>query len=278
MSTFYGPICPTFRAGPDHVISYDTILAPTVVHGPSVPEVLIGDELPIINHFSLPPDVAAIAPPLIKPDDTDTWEGRVIHYNRIRMIAASILYHHGADRSFSQLAREKVRHDMNLVLSFTPEMVMFIAEPNGLTYGTINYPPFLEAEWIGSFPDSDYTDVVVYTGDVIGPRISDESVRVFGPQTFLDYLVDNRDERYEVLERLENHRYAYETSGNAVLLAWANKAIDCWHKHMGILRMVPCVRYVPEVDKDAPKFDFGIEYPVVAYNHDDLVAELIELS
>jgi hypothetical protein len=120
-----------------------------VVHGPSVPAALIGDELPVINHFTLPSDVAAIAPQLIKPDDTDTWEGRFIHYNRIRMIASSILYHHGADLLFSQLAREKVRHDTNLVLRYTPEMVMFVAEPNGLTHGTINYPPILEAEWIG---------------------------------------------------------------------------------------------------------------------------------
>jgi hypothetical protein len=278
MSTYYGPICPTFRGGPDHVIAYDTILAPTAVHGPFVQAVLIGDELPIINHFTLPSDVAAIAPPLIKPDDTDTWEGRVIHYNRVRMIAASILFHHGADRSFSQLAREKVRHDMNLVLSYTPEMVMFVAGPDGLSYGTINYPPILEAEWIGLFAESAYPDVVVYTGKIIGPRRNDAHSRVFGPQTFLDHLVDNPDERYEVFERLDNHRYAYENSGNAVLLAWANRAIECWNKHMDILRKEPCIRYVPDVDDDAPKFDFGIDYPVVAYNQDDLVAELIGLS
>jgi hypothetical protein len=72
MSMFYGPICPTFCGGPNQVIAYDTILAPTVVHGPPVPAVLIGDELPIINHFTLPSDVAAIVPPLIKPNDTDT--------------------------------------------------------------------------------------------------------------------------------------------------------------------------------------------------------------
>jgi hypothetical protein len=108
MSTFYRPICPTFCGGPNQVITYDTILAPMVVHGPSVPVVLVGDELPIITHFMLPLDVSAIAPPLIKPDDTDTWEGRAVHYNRVRMIAASILYHHGADRLFPQLAREKV--------------------------------------------------------------------------------------------------------------------------------------------------------------------------
>jgi hypothetical protein len=274
MSTFYGPICPTFRGGPNQVIAYDTILAPTVVHGPFVQAVLIGDELPIINHFTLPSDVAAIAPPLIMPDDTDTWEGRVVHYNRVRMIAASILFHHGGDRSFSQVAREKVRHDMNLVLSYTPEMVMFVAAPDGLTHGTINYPPILEAEWIGSFAESDYTDVVVYTGDIIGPRINDGYSRVYGPQTFLEYLVDNMGERHEVLERLDNHRYAYETSGNTVLLAWANKAIECWRKHRELLMQEPCIRDVPEVDDDAPKFDFGIDYPVVDFETGVLVVKI----
>jgi hypothetical protein len=185
MTTFYGPICPAFRGGPNQIIMYETILAPTVVHGPTVPVVLIGDALPVINHFTLPSDVAAIASPLINPDDTDTWEGRVIHYNRVRMIAASILYHHCADGSFPQLAREKVRHDMNLVLSYTPEMILFVAAPDGLSLGTIHYPPILEAEWIGSFAESDYINVVQYTGDIIGPRINDEYRLIFGPQTFL---------------------------------------------------------------------------------------------
>jgi hypothetical protein len=278
LTTFYGQLCPTFRGGPDQVIAYDTILAPTVVHGPAVPVVLIGDELPVINHFTLPSDVAAIAPPLIKPDDTDTWEGRVIHYNRVRMIAASILFHHGADLSFPKLAIEKVRHDVNMVLSYTPEMLMFVAGTDGLTYGTMNYPPILEAEWIGLFAENDYPDVVIYTGKIIEPSCHDGHGRVFGPQTFLDHLVDNPDERYEVLERSDNHRYAYENSGNAVLLAWAKKAIECWHKHMDILCKTHCIRYVPEVDDDAPKFDFGIDYPVVAYEQNDLVVELIGLS
>jgi hypothetical protein len=66
MTTFYGPICLTFRGGPNQVIAYDTIVAPTVVHGPTVPIVLIGDVFPIIKHFT----------PLINPDDTDTI-GRV---------------------------------------------------------------------------------------------------------------------------------------------------------------------------------------------------------
>jgi hypothetical protein len=114
----------------------------------------------------------------------------------------------------------------------------------------------------------------VYTGKVIGPRRHDGYVRVFGPQTFLDNFVGNPDERYEVLERLDNHRYAYENSGNAVLLAWANKAIKCWHKHMEILCQIHCIRYVPEVDDDAPKLDFGIDYPVLAYEQDDLVVKI----
>jgi hypothetical protein len=105
MTTFYGPICPTFRGGPNHVIAYNTILAPAFVHGPSVPVVQICDDFPIINHFMLPSDVAAIAPPLINPNDTDTWEGWFIHYNRVRMIAASTLFHNGADGSFPHLAR-----------------------------------------------------------------------------------------------------------------------------------------------------------------------------
>jgi hypothetical protein len=79
-----------------------------------------------------------IAPSIIYPDDTDTWEGWVINYNRVRMIAASILFHHGADGSFPQLARENVRHDMHLVLSYTPEMILFVAAPNEFFHGTMN--------------------------------------------------------------------------------------------------------------------------------------------
>jgi hypothetical protein len=146
---------------------------------------------------------------------------------------------------------------------------------NGLTHGTINYPLNLEAEWIGSFAKSDYTNVVVlYTGEIIGPCLHDGYDRVCGPQTFLEYLVDDTDERYEALECLDNHCSAYENSGNAVLLAWANKAIQCWHKHMEILCQVDCIHYVPEVDDDALKFDFGIDYPVVAYEQDDLVVKI----
>jgi hypothetical protein len=64
---------------------------------------------------------------------------------------------------------------------------------------------------------------------------------------------------------LDNHRDAYENSGNSVLLAWANKAIDCWYKHKEILGQNSHFRYFPEVGDDVPKFDFSIDYPVVKF-------------
>jgi hypothetical protein len=66
-------------------------------------------------------------------------------------------------------------------------MIRFVAALDAFSHGTMNYPPILEAEWIGSFADSDYINVVQYTGDIIGPRIDDQYRRVFGPQTFMKF-------------------------------------------------------------------------------------------
>jgi hypothetical protein len=269
MTTFYGPKSPAFRGGPNHFIAYDVILAPTVVHGPDIPVAIVSDDLPIINHFDLPDCFRAIAPPLIMPDDVSTLEGKLTHYNRVRMIAASILFHHGLDGSFSQAARERVRHDTNLVLSYTAEMVLFIASPNEFINRPMDYPPILEAEWIGTYPSDTYFNRVHYNGDYIGRRINNKYQVIFGPQTFLDYLVDNDDERYEVLERLDNHRYLYENQGNVVLTNWVIRAIDCWHKHKECLRKNNDCRYAPEIGDDIPFFNWGADYKIVPYDSDD---------
>jgi hypothetical protein len=84
-------------------------------------------------------------------------------------------------------------------------------------------------------------------------------------------LVDNPNERYEVLEYLDNHRDAYENSGNTVLLAWANKAIDCWYKNKEILGQNSDFRYFPEVGDDFPKFDFSIDYQFVKFESDPVI-------
>jgi hypothetical protein len=59
----------------------------------------------------------------------------------------------------------------------------------------------------------------MYTGNIIGTLIDDEYRQVFGPQTFLEYMVDNPDKRYDVLERLDNHRDACENSGDTVFIS-----------------------------------------------------------
>jgi hypothetical protein len=267
MTTYYGPKSPAFRGGPNHVIAYDVILAPTVVHGPDVRIRLVSDELPIINHFTLHEGVCAIAPPLIIPDDVTTSEGRLIHYNRIRMIAASILYHHALDGSFPQLAREKVRHDMNMVLSYTPEMVIFIATPHEFINRPLQYPPILQAHWMGSFPGQPYVNVVLYPESVIGRRITEDCQVIFGPQTFLEYLVDNYDEYFTTtLERVDNHYEEYERLGHTAMFDWLDRAYDCLKKHREILRKDECVRYAPDVGDDAPMFDWGVDYKVVPFD------------
>jgi hypothetical protein len=151
MKTFYGPKSPAFLTGPYRVFGYDKILAPTVVHGPDLPVALVGDNLPIINHFNLPHDERAIVPPLIIPDDITTSHGKLVHYNRVWMIAASIIFHHAHDGFLSKIARDKIYSDFLLVLSWTDEMVLLVASPHEYNPGTIPFPPILEAEWINTY-------------------------------------------------------------------------------------------------------------------------------
>jgi hypothetical protein len=146
MKTFYGPKSPAFLSGPTRIFGYDEILAPTVVHGPDLPAASVSENLPTINHFIIPIDERAIAPPLIIPDDSTTSHGKLIHYNRVWMIAASIISHHARDGSFSKVARDKVYHDFNLILNWTDDMVIFVASPHEYTPGPIAYPPILEAD------------------------------------------------------------------------------------------------------------------------------------
>jgi hypothetical protein len=268
MKTFYGPKSPAFHGGPNRVFGYDEILAPTVVHGPDRPVAHVGDNLPIIDHFNSPHDERAIAPPLIIPDDITTSHGKLIHYNQVRMIAASIIFHHAHDGSLSKVARDKIYYDFHSVLSWTDEMVLLVASPHDYTPDPIAYPPILEAEWINTYADEPYLICQDYSGSIIGRRISKESdyQPIYGPQTFLDYLEDNPDERYEVLSRLENHLDTYQNQGNDNLITWAEKALECWFFHFSILAKHASSRFVPEVDETAPKFDYGIEYRIKPYD------------
>jgi hypothetical protein len=78
----------------------------------------------------LPTDERAIAPPLIIPDDITTSHGKLVHYNCVWMIAASIIFHHAHDGSLSKIARDKIYSDFLLVLSWTDEMVLLVASPH----------------------------------------------------------------------------------------------------------------------------------------------------
>jgi hypothetical protein len=58
---------------------------------------------------------------------------------------------------------------------------------------------------------------------------------------------------------------SYQKQGDVDLIAWAEKVIECWFFHYSILAKHACFRIVPEVDDDAPKFDYGIEYCIIPY-------------
>ena len=162
-------------------------------------------------------------------------EGLVVHYNRIRLIASSILFFHEFDGSFSKTARERVRFDVLTILNWTSEMVLFVVSPNEFSHEPLSYPPILEAAWLGDYPNVPYLDPDRAYGEYNGRRRNHLEEVVFGPQSYLEHLIDNWDFDYKILERLETHKHYWSGRNDGISVAWADRAIECWYKNKGIL-------------------------------------------
>jgi hypothetical protein len=235
MNPYYGPKSPNFIDGPTVVIPYEAVLAPTCLHGPDIRATTVG----IVDaRYVLTTDTASIPSPTIPPDDTSTMEGKIIHYNRIRLIASSILFHHNFDGSFPKSARERVRFDYLTILNWPAEMVSFVTHPLQLTHEPLHYPPILEAAWLGDYPGEPYLHPDREYGDYIGPRKNENFEVLFGPPTYLQHLSDNWDFNYETLRRLLDHQYYYEIREDEQSIAWTERAIECWYKFKDILAKI----------------------------------------
>jgi hypothetical protein len=166
MSPYYGPKSPNYIDGPLVVIPYEAVLAPTCLHGPDIRTATVGV---VDARYAQTTDTTSIPSPTIPPNDTSTMKGKVIHYNWIRLIASSILFHHNFDGSFPKSARERVRFDFLTVLNWPAEMVLFATTPFQFAHKPLHYPP-IEAAWLGEFPDEPYLDPDCQYGDYIGRR------------------------------------------------------------------------------------------------------------
>jgi hypothetical protein len=232
MNPYYGPKSPNFIGGPCDIIPYEVVLAPTCLHGPDIGTTTVGV---VDARYILTPDTTSIPSPNFPPDDTSTLEGLVVHYNRIRLIASSILFHHNFDGSFPKTARERVRFDFLTVLNWPPEMVLFVTSPLQFAHEPLHYPPILEAAWIGDSPGEPYLHPDRQYGDYIGQRKNESFEVIFGPPTYLQHLSDNWDFNYETLRRLLDHENYYKIRADEESVAWADRAIKCWYKFKQIL-------------------------------------------
>jgi hypothetical protein len=235
MATYHDPQPTDYSYGPGVVLSYEWVLKGTFVHGPP----RTGMQLFVVPRgFDVnDPDQRVIDPPVVYPDDISTVDGKVHHFNRLRMISASIKFHHEKDGSFSLASREKVRFDMKLILLLPPSMVIFMAAPEEYDFKSLDYPPFLEANWIGSHPDEPYKDFDCQFDNVVPPRllymVGDP---IYGPPTYADYLYHNTDIRDATLDRLTDHLDHHVAAKDFDAINWANFAISCWHEYEGCVR------------------------------------------
>jgi hypothetical protein len=233
MATYHDPKPLDFRLGPGFVYSYKQVLKLTMVHGPK----RVGMQVFVVPAgFDVnDPDQCVIEPPLVNPDDVSTIEGKVIHFNRIRMISASIKFHHEKDGSFPLSSREKVRYDMNIILNWPWSTVLFVVSPDEYGRTSMDYPAILEASWIGRYPDEPYIDIEsrLESVNVAWIRLNQDKEPIYGPPTFAEHLKCNTNWRQETLQRLTYHREfhmdTYDKDFDAI--QWCDHAIRCWHDH-----------------------------------------------
>jgi hypothetical protein len=149
------------------VIPYTEVLKGTMVHGPK----RVGIQLFVVpaGCDANDPNQCVIDPPLFNPDDVSTIKGKVIHFNQICMISASTKFHHEKSGSFPLSLREKVRFDMNTILCWPPLMVLFVVLPDEFAHESLDYPTFLEADCIGSYPTNPYINIDRQLDNIVPP-------------------------------------------------------------------------------------------------------------
>jgi hypothetical protein len=227
MATYHDPQPMDYSFGPRLVLSYAWVLKETMVHGPPQTS---------MQRFVVPkgfdvndPDQRAIDPPVVYPDDISTTDGKVFHFNRLRMISASIRFHHEKDGSFAIALREKVWFDMRLILLFPSSMFIFMAAPEEFAFKLLDYPPFLEANWIGSYPDDPYINIDRQLDNVVPPRLNLFGGTIYSPPMYAENLYHNNNIHDATLERLTDNLDHHVATKDFD----ANNWVACWHEYEG---------------------------------------------
>lgn len=127
---------PDFSGGPEKLIAYKTVLADTVVHGPYQEN----KEASRDPKESLQdPDKRALVLPRKIPDDLSTVRGRLVHYNRLRLLSASIAEHYDDDGSFTIYSRGRVKDDLKYIIKWPATMILFCVRFEAHTKGPLYY-------------------------------------------------------------------------------------------------------------------------------------------
>lgn len=221
-----------FSHGPGLEVSYEQVLRSTMIHG----RAQAGTRMVIVpkvfkaEHAQRPIDA-----PTVYPDDTSTIEGKVVHFNRVRLIDASIRFHHEKDGSFPLASRERVQWDMATILSWPSALVLSVVRPNEFAHAALGYPPLLEANWIGKYPDESPLTIEeqLERWAYFGTDRTWAKETLHGPQTYAAYLKDTKNLRRVILQRVKDHRdwYVANDWNNFDAIAWCDIAIYCWEEH-----------------------------------------------
>ena len=251
MFTYIDPTPIDFSCGPELVIPYEQVLKTTMVHGYGQ----AGTRMVIIRKIEGAEHTHhAIAAPTGYLDDVSTIEGKVIHFNRVRLISASIKFHHEEDGSFSLASQEKVKWDMKLILSWPPALVLSVVCPGEFSHEILDYPPLLESNWIGKYPDEGHISIEeqLERRDIFIPDRNWSKETMDGPPTYAAYLRHNKNMRLAILQHVRNHREWHLSNGgnNFDAIVWCDIAIRSWNEHNDYISKYVCDNYVvgEEVD------------------------------